>query len=304
MTPSQAGGMGLLNRLRDLLSGPPGTGTGDEDHSDRGAGVVSRSELADAVGRRERPKPGNHGSHWGALLPDEDAIIEATVGAIEDGETIEGSPEDGAAVVGYLAGRGPVRPCVVTRAGAVATAYPELDGVAHSFRPAETTEWTSGVEAQHAGAVDGTDIRLFDTRYFATGPGPAAQTFELAGLAYDLEPADAETLVDERGREFSTAGKSAFVPFEDGDVDDFLFQTVVRAVDRAAVAGHTVYRMRVPLVQGPGDRELRIDLYAAAHVTGTYVPAPGDDVEGVLWLQGRSADPGVEPVDVRGIAES
>ena len=44
------------------------------------------------------------------------------------------------------------------------------------------------------------------------------------------------------------------------------------------------------VVMRPDDGEFRIAIFASEHVLDGYVPQLGEDVEGILWLQGRIID--------------
>lgn len=270
--------MGLFDRLRSAVGGS------DESAAD---GADDDDEAWVPTGRTERPS-GDHGSHWGALTDDDEAIRGHVIECIEEGDPIEGRPiEDADEVVGYRRAPGAVGTTVVTTDGNVRTAYPTLEGVTQPLRLDEVRAWRNGVEAQLRGELGDAELGLFDVDYFAREPYEPGEAYDvsLAALAYGLNPAEDEVLTDESGERFSTAGVAAYVPMEDGDVDDYLFQTTVTDVVTLPFGDVTVARMRVPLFRVDGV-DVDVALYAAERATDGWVPEVGDDVEGVCWLQG------------------
>ena len=61
---------------------------------------------------------------------------------------------------------------------------------------------------------------------------------------------------------------------------------MIEAIDAFEHDGQKVYRLEMVLMR-PDDEEFRLPVYAAEHVLDGYVPRLGDDVQGVLWVQGR-----------------
>lgn len=87
--------------------------------------------------------------------------------------------------------------------------------------------------------------------------------------------------------EIHMTGASIFLPRGgDENPDDAQFQGVIDALDSFEHDGQRVYRMEM-VVMRPDDEEFRIAVFASEHVLDGYVPRLGEDVEGILWLQGR-----------------
>lgn len=270
--------MGLFDRLLGLLGGSSET--------------VADSQSAVANGRTEtsdEAKSGSHGSHWDTLVGGDDDIKRTVMRTVETGDVTEAPPVDGRDIVGYRAGDSSVGTVAVTADGEIWTAYPAAEGVEHRMHVDGLIPWRNGVEAQLRVQLDGAELNLFPTNFFAETDDAfgGERRVELAALAYDCEPAEAETIRDDSGEEFSTAGMAALLPFERGDVDDYTFQTRVKEVERESFDGRTVYRLLVPLFRTEDGDDVNVYLYAAEHVLGEFVPEVGDDIAGVLWLQGR-----------------
>jgi len=129
----------------------------------------------------------------------------------------------------------------------------------------------------------------------------------LAGLAYSLEPMTQasfeisegplweiqkqQRLSDGVGLQEAAkpvtivmAGMAALLP-HGGSCDEFEFHGVVEGIDSFDHGGHTVYRMEV-VVMRPGDEPFKLPIFASDAVLEGFVPRLGEDVQGVLWLQG------------------
>jgi len=83
--------------------------------------------------------------------------------------------------------------------------------------------------------------------------------------------------------EFSTAELRALLPRDNGV--DAEFQTVVEGVEYFQVDGTEICKMPVILMR-PDDEDFRAILYASEHVLKGYRPKVGDNIRGLLWLQG------------------
>ena len=83
-------------------------------------------------------------------------------------------------------------------------------------------------------------------------------------------------------------GAAIFLPRgSDGDArDDAQFQGVIEAIDTFEHDGQKVYRLEMVLMR-PEDEEFRMPVYASERALDGYVPRLGEDVEGVMWVQGR-----------------
>jgi hypothetical protein len=65
-----------------------------------------------------------------------------------------------------------------------------------------------------------------------------------------------------------------------------MFVVPVKEVMEFDFGNKTFYRIRAPLFQLSEDDDIDIFILARADMTKGYVPTVGDDISGVLWLQG------------------
>ncbi|MBP2145149.1 hypothetical protein J2129_000603 [Methanofollis sp. W23] len=244
----------------------------------------------------EKKKPekiGCHGSHWNALVRTEGEVQAAVVGALEHAGHLK-MIERRRTVLAALSGGEVLKTCSVVVDQELCTGYPYLArGSVHEVEVDRVEEWRSRVEGQVRGRLAGAWIAFFDTLYFMhkeryeTG---GRYRFSLAALAYRLRRTDPGTVTGPDGKEFSLEHMAGYFPFQGGDVDDFVFQTHIKEVREVTFGTRRVYQITAPLFR-PRDREgqddAEITLYAAEHVTGGYVPAVGDAISGVMWLQGH-----------------
>lgn len=279
----------MFDQIRSALgtTGDERSGTPDgEPAAWEGQPGIDRGAGTDRVGVApdDDRKTGAHGAHWEALVPAEE-LRAATVDAVEEGDTLRGRPVDGREVEGYYhPARGPVGTCAVALDGTLATAYPLAEGIVHPATVTEVVEWANGIEAQVAVEVGGRRAGLFDAGYFARdreyAPGDEVD-LELAAVAYELGTVEGEADVDPDAG--PADGPGVFVGFDGGDLDDYLFTARVVDASRHRYRGRTVRRVRVPFV---GD-EVEIPVYAGEGAVEGEAPGPGEDAEGVIWLQGR-----------------
>jgi hypothetical protein len=287
--------MGVLDRLRDLLGGSTGE-TGESAGDGESAGTTTPTAGVDrgagvrriGVDPDDDRKVGSHGSHWDTVLPDNAAVRAAIVAAVESGDQVPGVDRAGKRVLGHGRG-GRLSACAVSVDGTVATGYPVAEGEGRAVTVTEVEEWANDVEAQVHLRVGETNRGAFATDYFAHEYEPGPATVELAGLAYDIGPADDEAAAEELAPGDQPV---AFVPFDGGDVDDYLFRAPVESVERLTFEDEDVWRVVVPTTTaGDGDTadgsDLSVPVYAGARALGEYRPQPGDAVEGVCWLQCR-----------------
>ena len=193
--------------------------------------------------------------------------------------------------------------------------YPvALDGVVQTVTIKRVDPWEYGIEGWiHARAADAASVSFFDTMFFAGSDQllPDQQVdVSFSGLAYWLRPIqmrsfeikegpmwemererrlkDGETEKEaSRPVEMHMTGASIFLPRGGDEIpDDAQFQGVIEALDSFEHDGQRIYRMEM-VVMRPDDGEFRIAVFAAEHVLDGYVPQLGEDVEGILWLQGR-----------------
>ncbi|PSQ45830.1 hypothetical protein BRD17_00480 [Halobacteriales archaeon SW_7_68_16] len=262
--------MGLFERVGGLLAG--------SDDWQNGRGGSTPGGGRDAAG--------SHGSHWDAIVEDDGEIRAIVAGTLEDGTGIE-SPREG--VVGYRSGPTACGACVVVVDDTIVTAFPDVAGTRHDATLTGVDEWDSGVEAQLELALDDGVLSAFDVRQFArrshaVDPGTDV-TVLLAALCYRLEPTTA--IADDGDELVPPEDGIGCFPFEGGAADDYLFRTVLSSVETHTFAGRTVHRVDAPLFRSETGEEVVVPFYAADHVVEGGAPNAGDDVTGVLWLQGR-----------------
>lgn len=195
------------------------------------------------------------------------------------------------------------------------SAYPvALDGAPLPVTVRRITPWTHGlegwVEADVIGA--GMPIHFFDNLFYAGAahlqPGQQAE-FVLAGLAYVLKPIEQQFIEVGEGAlwemerdqrlangaspeeaaqpvRIHMAGAAIFWQLGNSEEspDDAQFQGTIEAIDSFEHDSQRAYRLE--LLLGRTDGEFRLPVFAAAKVLQGYVPRLGEDVQGVLWLQG------------------
>ena len=196
------------------------------------------------------------------------------------------------------------------------SAYPVLlDGMRHVVELDRFVPWEYGIEAWVHGHVtrESVPICFFDTRYYADSA--AYQTGQrldvsLSGLAYFLQPIlmrvfeikegpfwemERQRRLDEgepeeeasRPVQVHMTGGSIFLPRSDDEVrDEAQFQGVIDAIDSFEHDGQRIYRLEM-VVMRPGDDEFRLPVFVSEHVLDGYVPQLGQDVEGMMWVQGQ-----------------
>lgn len=192
--------------------------------------------------------------------------------------------------------------------------YPVLrNGFRHSVIIEKVAPWKYGIEGWIHTRVTAHEISLafFDTRYYAGSadllPGQTVQV-SLAGLAYTLEPApqssieickgalweiarqqrldDGESPIEAaRPVTIVTSGMAALFPRSGDECDDAEFQGVIESIREIVHDGRKLYRLEITVLHA-GDDAFKIPVFASEHVLKGYVPRLGEDVRGVMWLQG------------------
>jgi hypothetical protein len=196
------------------------------------------------------------------------------------------------------------------------SAYPvALDGIRHTLELDRFAPWPYGIEAWAYGNVTqgGIPLCFFDTQYYAGSaayqPGQMLEV-SLAAWAYTLQPISLRKFeikegplwemtrqrrLDDGESEEAAAqavdihmtGASIFLPrFGKVAPDEAEYQGVISTVDTIAHDGQLVYRLEM-VVARPDDDAFKLAVYASEHVLDGYVPRLGEDVQGVLWLQGQ-----------------
>lgn len=197
--------------------------------------------------------------------------------------------------------------------------YPvALDGAPSQVTISEVAPWEYGIEGWIHGSVTSEEVPIcfFDTMYFAGTAGLMegdVVSYQLAGLAYWLRPIQLRSFeisegalweiekqrrldkgepLEEASRpvEVHMTGSSLYLPHGTGDSrDNAQFQGVIEAIEMLEHDGQKVYRLEMVLMR-PGDEEFRMPVYASERALEGYVPRLGEDVEGVMWVQGRRTE--------------
>ena len=201
--------------------------------------------------------------------------------------------------------------------------YPvALDGADVDVTISRVEPWEHGIEGWVHGSVttEGASISFFDTMYFA---GSAAlqendvARFRVVGLAYWLRPIQLRSFEVKDGAMWEwekqrrmeagespeeasrpvvmhMTGAAIFLPRTGDQCDEAQFQGVIETLDTFEHDGQRIYRMDMVLMR-PGEDEFRMPVYASERALKGYVPQLGEDVEGVMWVQGRrpEADAGL-----------
>ena len=196
-----------------------------------------------------------------------------------------------------------------------ATSYPVLEGIPVKLSVTGTYQWENGLEGELTAVVEEErEISFFDCFYFKTKgayPTDRPQMFKLAALALLLEPAK-DSSVSIREGEFYEAQRQEFlednpdktaadfpkeitISFRNARLliprvyaSEYEFRTAILSVETVTIKETMLYRFLVKLC--PEGNGFPCFLYASEHVLNGYLPAVGDDVQGVLWLSGYSAD--------------
>lgn len=192
-----------------------------------------------------------------------------------------------------------------------------LDGLNAQVTISKVEPWEYGIEGWVRGTVTEAEasICFFDTMYFAGTAGLKegdVVEYSLAGLAYFLRPIQMRSFAVREGKlremqrqqrlddgesveeasqpvEVRLTGAAIFLP-RDGDAcDEAQLQGVIETIDTFEHDGQKIYRMEMVLMR-PDDNEFRLPVFVAERALNGYEPRLGDDVEGVLWVQGRRID--------------
>ena len=198
-----------------------------------------------------------------------------------------------------------------------ATAVPLLEGAPNDMTLEDLHPWANGIEA-HVAACRNEDAQplwfytplYFRDREALSTPG-VRHTVMLAGLAYGLRRAllDDMTLTDgpsfeswaqkwleenpDKGRldvpplKLSLRGANILLPSPHYTV--YQMRTTILAVEECLLDKEKIYLLRVNFGLDTPE-PLDLPVYATARVCKKYVPAVGDEVDAIIWLQGRLLD--------------
>ena len=270
-----------------------------------------------------------HGGHWSCFGDEVGGIVDALVNeAAQDGAIIHQQavatrdPETGAEAEQTLVALSHpdtdlrVMALVMSDAAsgqnALVSAYPFCaTAIPLPVTIQDIRVWDDKVEAQIIGHGPGDAIlTFFDTHYFKNRERyekGATLDFHLAALAYHAEPAKGQTIkfTDEKllramspsqadrnpnqAIEIPLDGAAIIFPHSEGDVDDYNYHVPVESVETFKLGAHTVHRVKTTFLRL--EPAVESFLYVPAFVCRDgYVPTPGDDLAGAMWLQGYLAE--------------
>jgi hypothetical protein len=200
------------------------------------------------------------------------------------------------------------------------------EGVQHTIRLERVRLWPNRLEAQIealVGADEELSITFFDPLFAANRAfyrKDEIYQFVLVGFRYDFEIVDPAPIViddmekvrrlrtmmykddpEKRGTQvplvFETKGMAAFLPRGDLAADDYEFQGPVKSVTEfhTEMFGQQAWRVRITVSRPASkDIDIDIDLCLTRKVLGDCrLPNIGEDVRGILWLQGYLWMPGM-----------
>ncbi len=265
--------------------------------------VPKKESLEKAVQREEAPKSasqskkaGGHGDHWLVIAGSGEEVQSLIFDSIKNAGLRGTVAYDGRDLNSYISSGDLLKTCSITVGGMVYTAYPFADGIVHEITVEEVEEWRNGLEAQLRCTLGDACFAFFDTLYYKNrGKYTQGGTyrFSLSALAYNLKNAEPAVMKDRDGQEITTKGMAAFFPLNGGDIDDLMYYMPVKEVVELKFAGKDFYRIKATLLRISIEElyhDVDIYLYISKSATDGYVPKPGDDVTGALWLQGYMVD--------------
>jgi hypothetical protein len=192
--------------------------------------------------------------------------------------------------------------------------YPVIrDGIRHAVTVSRVEPWEYGIEGWLHVLVTEEEIPItfFDVRYYAGSS--ALQTGQqidvsLAGLAYMLEPVTQSSIgigegplweIEKRRRlengespvaasrpvTVVLSGMAALLPHGGEGCDDAEFQGVIDAISTVVHDERIFYRLEIVVLRA-GDEAFKLPVLVSDAVLNGYVPRLGEDVRGVMWIQG------------------
>jgi hypothetical protein len=266
------------------------------------------------------------GDPWAALLANPAALMPQVVGTVLEAGASRPAWQSKNRGQEYVLmawpQESPIRAAVVMRGEegeklTPATATPLLEGVPNDMTMEDLHPWSTGVEADIAACrnEDARPLWFYTPFYFRDRealmtPG-VRHTFLLAGLAYGvrkallddlsvasgphfeawaeqwLEDNPGKTRLDVPPLKLSLRGASVLLPSPQSTV--YQLRAPILAMDETELSGEKIYILR--LAFGLDTPEpLELPLYAPARVCKKYVPQEGDEIDAIIWLQGRLLD--------------
>lgn len=199
------------------------------------------------------------------------------------------------------------------------TAFPiATRGETHRIRVADVHESSFGLEARITAEIGEAKITFFEP-YYVLNSGQYRPEVELdvilVGIVYRLQVADRnETVIHPQIGETHLGGAAVLLSMRDADSgnlpangfglayilepsdrpgpDDYSFRGPLKNVQPLDFLTSPASRMTATLLRiNDGDIDIDIDLYVMDRkIHAGQMPAVGDDVAGVLWLQGFAAE--------------
>jgi len=249
-------------------------------------------------------KSGGHGDHWSCIFSEVQsdallALIRKSIG--EDAEPEVVRTREGTVTV-YRSHGDAIQTCVLVVRQQAVSAYPEIvRGSVWPIKVREIVPWANGVEGQITGSCRGTEVSLFDTRFYANwGKYAVGETyhFQVGALAYSVGSAgdmEIETELEEGSgsTKVSMSGARAYMPASlaggEADIDDFWFYSPLEEPSREThFADATLHTYMITMAL-PDEFEMRVPLHAATHIISPEMSTVKveDDLIGYLWLQGH-----------------
>ena len=266
------------------------------------------------------------GDPWAALLANPAALMPQVVGTVlEAGGTRpawQAKDHEQEYVLMAWPQENPIRAAVVVRGAAggklsPGTAMPLLEGVPNDMTMEDLHPWSNGLEADVAACRnEGAQPLWFYTPFYFRDrealmtPG-VRHTFLLAGLAYGvrrallddmtipdgprfeawaekwLEDNPDKTRLDVPPLKISLRGACVLMPSPQYTV--YQLRAPILSMEESELSGEKVYILRLAFgLDTP--QPLDLPLYAPARVCKKYVPKEGDEIDAIMWLQGRLLD--------------
>ena len=186
-------------------------------------------------------------------------------------------------------------------------------GSQHLLTVRKVRIWKDGLTAHMDAFFGDAELSFFDTDFVANrGWYEAGQPHEfiLAGLAYNAQPStiselpfilhrdvlawqsqmeDQQGEAPVRGKDtISLIGMSMLIPLRDGDLDEYSFRgQVIQVESFSDFLSQKGWRTRVRVIRDSPEN-MDLDIWVTEKVwEGKHPPQVGEDIEGVLWLQGH-----------------
>lgn len=199
------------------------------------------------------------------------------------------------------------------------SAYPLFDGIVNILPLQKFTPWRNGFEGELELEAN-TPLDVFDpffkitsNKIMLTNGVPMTVNLNLSAIALSIKKAESDGFTvnsgpmytmelakfleenpgkmaaDYEGVKISLAGSRILLPREDSCECEV--RTSVISVTEGEFDGQRYYKIYAVLSghAEEGD-ELKANIYAFEHVLKGYIPCPGDDIEGVIWMTGYIED--------------